>query len=101
MGAARGKTARGEAGLSQEVNAEIRMCLQSQPPRSEPSLLQGSTAVSCLLARQSFVQGTFSEVPCFFCPPFSANAFYTPSLRSHQEVHPWTKSLSLRTDINK
>lgn len=95
------KTATGEAGLSQEVNAEIRMHLQPQAPRSEPGLLQGSAPVSCLLARHSFVQETCSEVPRFLSPPFSANAFHTPSLPSLQEIHPWTKSLSLRTDINK
>lgn len=78
-----------------------RMRLRCQAPRSEPHLLQGSAPVSCLLARHSFVQGTCSEVPRFVSPPFSANAVHTPSLPSHQEIHPWTKSMSLRTNINK
>lgn len=94
-------TVRKTAGLGQEVNAKIRRCLQPQGPRSKHICSREVLLQSCLLARHSFVQRTFSEVPGFLSPPFSANAFHTPSLPSRQEIHPWTKSLSLRTDINK
>lgn len=93
---ARGKCNK-EDRLSQEVNAEIRMYLPPQAPRSEPCLLHGGTPVSCLQTRHSFVQGTCCKFPRFLSPPFSANAFHTPSPPSHQEIHPWTKSRELRT----
>lgn len=90
-----------ELNQNQEVRAEIRMCLQHPAPKAEPSLLQGGFPVSCLPTRHSFAQETCSEVPGFLPPPFSAWAFHTPSLPSHQEIHPWTKSMSLRTNTNE
>lgn len=94
----------GEDELNQEVRAEMRLCLWPQAPEAEPGLLQGGTPVSCLLlTRHSFAQEacSCSEVPRFLSPPFSAGAFHSPSLPSRQEIHPWTKSMSLRANKNE
>lgn len=76
---ARGKCNR-EDRLSQVVNAEMRLRLPPQDPKSESRLLHGGTPVSCLRTRHTFVQGTCCKFPRFLSPPFSANAFHTPSL---------------------